>query len=41
MDDPNQEPKFGRLLLVCLAVAVFCGFLVWFTSTYMADCCGP
>jgi hypothetical protein len=36
-----DNPKFGILLLVCLAVAIFCGIMVWFASTYLTDCCGP
>lgn len=35
----HQEPRFGRLLAVCVAVVVFCGVLVWFSSTYLEDCC--
>lgn len=35
----EQEPRFGRLLAVCVAVVVFCGVLVWFSGTYLQDCC--
>lgn len=48
MEQPNQtterkeyQPRFGRLLLVCGLAVVFCGWLVWFASTYLTDCCGP
>lgn len=41
MEKPDLEPRFGWLLLACLFVAVFCGFMVWFASTYLTDCCGP
>jgi hypothetical protein len=37
----HDEPSFGILLLVCLAVAIFSGVMVWFASTYLTDCCGP
>ncbi len=51
MEDPNTpteptprkeyQPRFGRLLLVCALSVIFCGWLVWFASTYLPDCCGP
>jgi hypothetical protein len=41
MEKPDIEPRFGLLLLVCLFVAVFCGFMGWFVTTYLTDCCGP
>lgn len=37
----EYKPRFGRLLAVCGLAVVFCGFLVWFASTYLRDCCGP
>jgi len=47
-EDPNvvatikeYEPRFGRLLIVCGLAVLFCGWLVWFASTYLTDCCGP
>ena len=41
--DPIQThtPRFGRLLVVLFAAIFFCGWLVWFSSTYLLDCCGP
>jgi hypothetical protein len=33
--------RFGRLLAVCLLAIAFCGGLVWFSMTYLPDCCGP
>jgi hypothetical protein len=41
MEKPDIEPRFGRLLIACLFVAVFCGVMVWLASTYLTDCCGP
>ena len=38
---PPRALRFGRLLLVCLAAIAFCGGLVWFSLTYLPDCCGP
>lgn len=35
----EQEPRFGRLLAVCIAAVIFCGALVWFAGTYLQDCC--
>jgi len=42
-DVKRKEYKlhFGRLVLVCFAAVAFCGWLVWFASTYLTDCCGP
>ncbi len=37
----EYQPRFGRLLAVCALAVAFCGFLVWFASTYLRDCCGP
>jgi hypothetical protein len=37
----EPKPRFGRLLAVCAAAAVFCGFLVWFATTYLGNCCAP
>lgn len=37
----EYQPRFGRLLFVCGLAVVFCGFLVWFASTYLTECCGP
>ncbi len=39
--DAAKEPRFGRLLIVCLLAVAFCGGLVWFALTYLPDCCGP
>ncbi len=39
--EPERKPRFGRLLLVCLLAIAFCGWLVWFATTYLPDCCGP
>lgn len=33
----NDSPKFGRLLLVLIAVVVFCGVLTWLMGTYFPD----
>jgi len=40
-DYKEPTPRFGRLLAVCAAAAVFCGFMVWFATTYMGNCCAP
>lgn len=32
-------PHFGRLLLVCFAAIILCGFLVLLMSDQFADCC--
>ena len=42
-EEPVKEiiPRFGLLVAVCFASLIFCGFLVWFASTYLRDCCGP
>jgi hypothetical protein len=37
----EYQPRFGRLLFVCGLAVAFCGWLVWFASTYLTDCCGP
>ncbi|MES2127627.1 MAG: hypothetical protein V4463_10170 [Pseudomonadota bacterium] len=31
------SPKFGRLLLVCLAAVIFCALLTWVMGTYFPD----
>jgi membrane protein YqaA with SNARE-associated domain len=33
----DGSPKFGRLLAVCVAAAVFCGVLTWVMGTYFPD----
>jgi len=35
------QPRFGRLLVVCMLAVLFCGWLVWFATNYLSDCCGP
>ena len=42
-DCPRKEytPRFGRVLVACGLAVIFCGWLVWFASTYLTDCCGP
>jgi hypothetical protein len=30
----DGKPKFGLLLLVCLAAVAFCGVLTWVMGTY-------
>ena len=35
----EREPRFLLLVIVCLAVVLLCGFLAWFTSTFMSNCC--
>ena len=40
-EQPEQQPRFGRLLVVCLLAVAFCGWLVWFSINYLSDCCGP
>lgn len=35
----EQEPRFGRLLGVCVAAVLFCGLLVWIAGTFLSDCC--
>lgn len=37
----EYTPRFGRLLLVCGLAVAFCGFTVWFASTYLVNCCAP
>ena len=32
-------PRFGRLLLACVASVVFCGVLVWLMGDVFMDCC--
>ena len=41
MEGKDSKPRFGRLLLVCALAVAFCGFTVWFASTYMLNCCAP
>lgn len=36
---PDLEPRFGRLLVVCLASVVLCGFLVWLMGDVFTNCC--
>ena len=38
-DDSRDSPRFGRLVLVCLASVLFCGVLVWFMTSHLQDCC--
>ncbi|MES2296975.1 MAG: hypothetical protein V4582_08020 [Pseudomonadota bacterium] len=33
----DGTPKFGRLLLVCLGAAAFCGILTWVMVTYFPN----
>jgi hypothetical protein len=33
----DGSPKFGRLLLVCLAAMAFCGVLTYIMATYFPD----
>jgi hypothetical protein len=40
-DPPEIKAHFGRLLAVCALTVIFCGWLVWFATTYLPDCCGP
>jgi hypothetical protein len=33
----NDNPKFGRLLIVLLLVVIFVGILTWVMETYFPD----
>jgi len=35
MNQDNDNPKFGRLLIVLLLVVLFCGVLTWFAERYL------
>lgn len=35
----EQQPRFGRLLAICVAAVLFCGLLVWLSGMYLQDCC--
>ncbi len=35
MKQDEDNPKFGRLLIVLLLVVLFCGVLTWFAETYL------
>ncbi|MES2071730.1 MAG: hypothetical protein V4488_15350 [Pseudomonadota bacterium] len=35
----EKMPRFGRLLVVCIAVIVFCVVMVWVNESYLSDCC--
>jgi hypothetical protein len=41
VDPPAIKAHFGRLLAACGLAVIFCGWLVWFATTYLSDCCGP
>lgn len=41
-EDPEKRPavpRMFRLVLVCIAVWIFCGVLTWFAFAYLGDCC--
>jgi hypothetical protein len=40
-NNEERRPQFGKLLLACAFAVVVCGLMVWLSSTYFADCCGP
>jgi hypothetical protein len=37
--DKAPPLRMGRLVLVCIAVWIFCGALTWFAFSYLDDCC--
>ena len=40
-EEPEQKPRFGLLLMVCVLAVAFCGWLVWFAMNHLTNCCGP
>lgn len=38
-DEAPRTPRMLRLVLVCIAVWIFCGVLTWFAFAYLGQCC--